>query len=138
MCSSDLAALDRLDFIADTFLSVGAPVQHAAAQWLSRRAEIQACIRQRTRENLETLQGLPAASPVRLLDVEGGWNATLEIPRLMSEEDWTLSLLDEENVLVHPGYFFDFPREAFLVLSLLPPPDRFREGLGRILARMHA
>ncbi len=130
------AAIDRLDFVADTYLSVGAPVQHAAAAWLARRDELQRQILARTRENLAGLAARTAGSACRLLDVEGGWYATIEIPRLMSEEEWTLLLLDEENVHVHPGYFFDFPREAWLVLSLLPAPGIFAEAVDRLLGRM--
>ena len=130
-------AIERLDFIADTFLSVGAPVSHAAPHWMKLRADIQRQIRERTRNNLNLLAERTDNSPCRLLTAEGGWYATLEIPRHHSEEDWMLLLLEEDDVLVHPGYFFDFPREAFLVLSLLPQPETFREGVNRILARMH-
>ncbi|MDX2032549.1 MAG: pyridoxal phosphate-dependent aminotransferase [Blastocatellia bacterium] len=129
-------ALERLDFVADTYLSVGAPVQYAAPRWLPLRAALQAQIRERTRENLGRLAALVRESPARLLDVEGGWYATIEIPRLMPEEEWVLLLLEDENVLAHPGYFFDFPREACLVLSLLPAPALFDEAIERILQRL--
>ncbi len=76
-------------------------------------------------------------SPVRLLRAEGGWYATLEIPRHVSEEELVLQLLAEDDVLVHPGYFFDFPHEAFLVLSLLPRPEDFREAVERLLGRIN-
>jgi hypothetical protein len=69
-----------------------------------------------------------------LLATEGGWYAILEAPRIQSEEDWVLNLLVEDNVLVQPGFFFDFEREAFLVISLLTREDVFREGIRRILA----
>lgn len=130
-------ALERLDFVADTFLSVSAPVQYAATRWLPMRAGLQAQLTARTRENLRRLAALVRESPCRLLDVEGGWYATIEIPRLMSEEEWVLMLLEEENVLTHPGYFFDFPREAYLVLSLLPESAMFNEAIERILSRLH-
>ena len=75
-------------------------------------------------------------SPFRLLSVEGGWYATLELPRQFTEEEWAIALLEKDDVLAHPGYFFDFSREAFLVLSLLPRAEKFREGVNRILARV--
>ncbi len=130
-------AIERLDFVADTFLSVGAPASHAAPRWLQLRSQMQEQILERTRRNLKWLSERTDDSPCRLLAAEGGWYATIEIPRYHSEEEWMLRLLEEDNVLVHPGYFFDFPREAFLVLSLLPQPGTFSEGVNRILARMH-
>ncbi len=129
-------AEERLELIADTFLSVGAPVQHAAAQWLQLRAGIQQQISARTRANLEWLAALVAGSPCRLLTVEGGWYATLEVPRHSSEEELVLRLLAEDDVLVHPGYFFDFAREAYLVLSLLTPPEVFRVAAQRLFQRV--
>jgi aspartate/methionine/tyrosine aminotransferase len=125
-----------LDFIADTFLSVGAPVQHAAPRWLSERPQIQEPIRTRTRANLNWLEERTRDSSCRLLTAEGGWYATLELPRYHSEEDWMLRVLEEDDVLVHPGYFFDFPREAFLVLSLLADEGIFQEAASRLLARV--
>jgi alanine-synthesizing transaminase len=129
-------AEERLELIADTFLSVGAPVQHAAAQWLTLRADLQQQISTRTAANLEWLVALVEGSPCRLLTVEGGWYATLEVPRHVSEEELILRLLAEDDVLVHPGYFFDFPREAFLVLSLLTPPAVFRTAAQRLFERV--
>jgi alanine-synthesizing transaminase len=127
-------AIERLDLIADTYLSIGAPVQHAAPDWLKTRSEIQEQIVERAHINLQSLQ--QAESSFRLLRVEGGWYAALEIPRYLPEEEWVLQLLERDDVLVHPGYFFDFPREAFLVLSLLPEPDVYREAVRRIVARI--
>lgn len=129
-------AEERLDLIADTYLSVSAPVQHAAPAWLQLRAGLQQQIIERVRGNLEHLAQLTADSPCRLLKVEGGWYAVLEVPRHVSEEELVLTLLAEDEVLVHPGYFFDFEQEAFLVLSLLPPPEIFREALSRLLVRV--
>ncbi len=125
----------RLELIADTFLSVNTPVQWAAPQWLLWRTALQRQILARVQTNLVWLAQAVENSACRLLQVEGGWSATLEIPRHSSEEELVLQLLAEDNVLVHPGYFFDFPREAFLVLSLLPEPENFRAALGKILAR---
>jgi aspartate/methionine/tyrosine aminotransferase len=72
----------------------------------------------------------------RVLDVEGGWYAILEVPRTRSEEEWCAELLDRDGVLVQPGFFYDFESEAFLVVSLLPPEEVFREGVGRLLVRV--
>jgi alanine-synthesizing transaminase len=127
-------AIERLDLIADTYLSVGAPVQHAAPHWLKLRSEIQEQIVERAHINLQSLR--QAESSFRLLRVEGGWYAVLEIPRYLPEEEWVLQLLEKDDVLVHPGYFFDFPHEAYLILSLLPEPDVFREAVRRIVARI--
>lgn len=129
-------AIERLDLIADTFLSVGAPVQHAAPHWFKLRAELQQQILHRVQSNHDWLAAKVENSSVRLLKAEGGWYATLEVPRHVSEEELVLQLLAEDDVLVHPGYFFDFPREAFLVLSLLPKPEDFHEAVERLLARL--
>jgi aspartate/methionine/tyrosine aminotransferase len=127
-------ALSRLEVVADAFLSVGTPVQVAAPSLLARRAELQAPIQARLRENGETLRSrLAVSSPARLLEPEGGWYAVLRVPATHPEEIQVARLLEQSNVLVHPGYFFDFPTEAYLVLSLLPPPPLFALGLGRIL-----
>jgi len=130
-------ALDGLDWIADTFLSVGTPVQLALPELLRAGGEVRAKIMERTRANLALLQGLLAvSSPVHVLNVEGGWNATLQVPKTISEEQWALDLLARDDVLVQPGFFYDFESEAFLVLSLMTPTDVFREGVQRILARI--
>jgi len=129
-------AVERLDFIADTFLSVSAPVQHSARAWLRLRQPMQSQILDRVRGNLNWLADVTEESPLRLLSVEGGWYATLEAPRQFTEEEWAMALLEKDDVLAHPGYFFDFPREAFLILSLLPRAEIFREAVSRILARV--
>ena len=90
----------------------------------------------RARANLECLMKLTTGSPFRLLHVEGGWYATLEAPRIYSEEDLVLLFLEKDDVMVHPGYFFDFPREAFLVVSLLPKTEMFTEAINRLCERM--
>lgn len=129
------AALDGLEWIADTYLSVSTPVQLALPRLLTAARPVQEQIRAQTRSNLEHLrqQLLAAPSPCRSLAVEGGWYTILEIPRIRTEEDWVLHLLAEKDVLVQPGFFYDFECEAFLVLSLLTPPAIFAEGLRRIL-----
>lgn len=125
-------AIERLDLIADTFLSVGAPVQHALPNWFTHRTRLQSGILDRVRTNLEFLANHPNLEPNRLLRYEGGWYATLEIPRYIPEEELILRLLDQDDILIHPGYFFDFEREAFLVLSLLPEPQIFTTALQRL------
>jgi alanine-synthesizing transaminase len=131
------AAFSRLELIADTYLSVGTPVQWAARRLLACRGAIQEQILDRVRANRTFLANrVGTDSPWRLLDTEGGWNAVLEAPRIHSEEEWTLELLAHENVVVQPGFFFDFEREAFLVVSLLTPGEIFREGVDRILTRV--
>ena len=130
------AAETRLELIADTFLSVNTPVQLAVPGWLQMREQVQRHIRARVQANLTYLTTSAAASACRLLKLEGGWSATLEIPRHRSEEELMLALLADENVLVHPGYFFDFAREAYLVLSLLPPPVFFQAAVDRLFTRL--
>jgi aspartate/methionine/tyrosine aminotransferase len=130
-------ALGRLEFLADGYLSVGAPVQCAASRLLALGARNQERLRARVHANLAALaEALPAASACRMVRADGGWCAVVQVPAILPEEELTLSLLEKDGVLVHPGYFFDFPREAFLVLSLLPEPPRFAAGLQRILSRL--
>jgi alanine-synthesizing transaminase len=129
-------AIERLELIADTYLSVGTPVQWAAAPLLALRESIQGQILQRVRGNLAYLGSqIGPDSPWRVLEPEGGWYAVIQAPRIHTEEDWVLTLLDEDHVLIQPGFFFDFESEAFLVASLLTPPEIFQEGIRRILAR---
>ena len=125
-------ALARLELVADTFLSVGMPVQRAAPAILARAADLRQPIRLRTAENLGTLRRGLAGSAASVLDVEGGWSAIVQVPSTRSEEEWALRLLQRDRILVHPGYFFDFDREAFLVVSLLPLPDVFAEATARL------
>jgi len=128
------AALERLEVVADTFLSVSTPVQRALPSLLARRESLQKPIRERVAANLRALRArLRADSPISLLEPEGGWYAVLRIPATLPEAERVERLLAEHGVLVHPGYFFDFAREAYLVLSLLPPPSTFDEGVARIM-----
>jgi alanine-synthesizing transaminase len=128
-------ALARLEVVADTYLSVSTPVQVAAPRLLARREELQAPIRARVRSNLGALSAaVGPGCPATVLAPEGGWSAVLRIPATLTEEERVTRLLEERDVLVHPGYFFDFPTEAYLVLSLLPAPGDFAEGIARVLA----
>ena len=126
-------ALGRLELLADTYLSVGTPVQRAAPGLLARAEELRAPIVARVAANLGTLRRLARGGSATVLRGGGGWSAVLRIPATMPEEERVLSLLEREDVLVHPGYFFDFPREAYLVLSLLPRREEFEEAVARIL-----
>jgi len=132
-------AREKLDWIADTYLSVSTPVQQAAPRLLELGKRMQAQIAVRTRANWAWIESaISTDSPCRLLALEGGWYATLQVPRIRREEEWALELLEKDDVLVQPGYFYDFESEAFLVLSLLTKPEIFREGCGRLLARVDA
>jgi len=127
------AALDRLEVIADTFLSMNAPVQRAIPAWLSGRHDIQRQIRERVATNLAELDRRLAPYPaLRRLKCEGGWYAVLRIPALGPDEETVRSLLDH-GVWVHPGHFFGFPASGWLVLSLLAPVYEFETGAGVLL-----
>jgi aspartate/methionine/tyrosine aminotransferase len=128
------AALDGLELIADTFLSVGTPVQVAAPELLRRGAVIRDAIHARVRANLAAARRLEARHQAcNLLPVEGGWSAVVRVPATRGEEALVLDLLTETGILVHPGYFFDFEHEAFLVFSLLVPEDVFADAFDRTL-----
>jgi alanine-synthesizing transaminase len=124
----------RLEIIADTFLSMNTPVQLAAAVLLDQRRQIQPILLDRLRSNLAELDRQLASHPscTRLL-VEGGWYVVLRVPALGSDEDLAIRLLREAGVSVHPGHFYDFPSEGYLVLSLITEPADFREGIARVL-----
>jgi alanine-synthesizing transaminase len=128
------AALDGLELIADTFLSVGTPVQMAAPLLLERGGAVRAAIHARVRANLEAARRAVAAHPsCTLLPVEGGWSAVVRVPATRGEEALVLELLSRERILAHPGYFFDFEHEAFLVVSLLVPEPIFAGAFERTL-----
>jgi aspartate/methionine/tyrosine aminotransferase len=129
--ANDEAAFHRLELIADTYLSAGTPVQVAASRLLKAGEQVRTQIRYRTARNLELLQ--TRMNSVR--HVEGGWYAVVQVPRLLTEEEWVLALLSEKNVLVQPGFFYDFASEAFLIVSLLTPPAMLEEGLSKILEK---
>jgi hypothetical protein len=130
-------ARGRLEVVSDTYLSVGTPVQVSAARLLARRSELQAPIADRVRSNLGVLRSLVTdPCPATLLSVEGGWSAVIQVPATRSEDDWVALLLERDRVLAHPGYFYDFPGEAFLVVSLLTEPGAFRDGASRLVERV--
>jgi aspartate/methionine/tyrosine aminotransferase len=130
-------AVQRLELIADTYLSVGTPVQSALARLLDAGAALREQIMDRLRENMAFLKAAMIKAPAtRVLEVEGGWYATLHVPRTRSEEEWCLEILDQENVIVQPGFFYDFESEAFLVISLLTQSAIFHDGVARLLQRL--
>jgi alanine-synthesizing transaminase len=124
----------RLEIIADTFLSLNAPVQLAASVMLDQRKQIQPILLDRLRVNLAELDRQLVGRPscTRLL-VEGGWYVVLRVPALGSDEDLAIRLLREARVSIHPGHFYDFPTEGYLVLSLITEPAAFGEGVARLL-----
>jgi hypothetical protein len=129
-------ALAAYEVIADTYLSVSTPVQAAAADLIERGTAIRSQILARVQRNLESLRELAIAHPsVTVLRVEGGWSAVAQVPQLRAEEALVLELLEKDDVLVHPGYFFDFDREAFVVVSLLVEPATFDQAVTRLLPR---
>jgi alanine-synthesizing transaminase len=125
-------ARERLELLLDTYLSVGTPVQCALPELLDIGEGIQEDIRFRTAQNLKALQNLLESSPACCLHCEGGWSAIIQLPRKLSEEEWITQLLNEQNVVVQPGYFFDMTSEAYVVVSLITPPEEFLEGIRRV------
>jgi alanine-synthesizing transaminase len=126
-------SLERLEWIADTYLSVSTPVQLALPRLLELSGGIRTQIRDRTAANLTWLKERVEGSPLSVLNTEGGWSAILQVPRTRSEEEWAITLLGERDVLIQPGFFYDFESEAFLVVSLLTEAGTFAEGVDRIL-----
>ena len=127
-------ARERLEFIADAYLSVGAPVQHAAAALLGLRGVVQRQIRARIAANESLLRERCARVPdLRVLEREGGWYAVLELSESIDEEAFCVRLLEQHGVLVHPGFFFDFARSGVLVVSLLAQPADLAEGIARVI-----
>jgi alanine-synthesizing transaminase len=130
-------SLERLELICDTYLSVSTPVQLAAAELIERGAAIRAQISARTRTNYRRLKDAGASVPAcYVLTAGGGWSAVIQVPTLCSEEELMLTMLTTDGVLAHPGYFFDFPRESFVIVSLLVTEAAFAAGIERLFARV--
>ena len=133
--SSRIEAIRRLEIIADTFLSMNAPVQHAMSSWLSGRHQIQQQVRDRVQQNLQTLDAaLAVQHALTRLVPEGGWYATLRTPSVMTGEALAIQLLETRGVAVLPGAFFGFSEENRIVVSLLPEPKIFAQGIAGIIA----
>ena len=128
------AALARLEVIADTFLSMSAPVQLATPALLEQRNVVQPLLLDRLRTNLEEMdRQLAGQKSCQRLAVEGGWYSILRVPVTQPDEDLAIALLREASVLVHPGHFYDFASDGYLVFSLITQPEIFREGMERVL-----
>jgi alanine-synthesizing transaminase len=124
------------EVVADAYLSVSTPVQIAAPALCDAAIDVRRQIQRRLRLNLHALRTAAASYPAtRVLPVEGGWSAVIQLPATQSEEALVLTLLNDDHVIVHPGYFFDFDRESFVVVSLLVEPAVFERGIARLLAR---
>ena len=132
-------ALDRLELICDTYLSVSTPVQVAARSLLERGAAVRQQILDRLRVNDAALRAIMARSGgATVLPADGGWSLVIRVPATRSEEALVMELVERDGVVVHPGYFFDFPHEAFLVVSLLPEPGVFARGVQLVQDRIDA
>ncbi len=128
-------ALERLEVIADTYLSPNAPVQLATPAFLQQRHGFQKQVMERMRKNLAELdRRLAGQKTCSRLEVESGWYAVLRVPATGSDEDLAIELLTNDDVYVHPGHFFDFGAEGFLVVSLLAREEEFAKGIGRVLS----
>jgi alanine-synthesizing transaminase len=129
-------ALERLEVIADTFLSMNAPIQLALPALLELREPFQRQVLGRVRRNLAELDRQLAERPAcERLRVEGGWYAVLRVPVTRTDEELAIQLLESKDVYVHPGHFYDFPREGHLVVSLIGSETEFAEGIGRLLSQ---
>jgi alanine-synthesizing transaminase len=129
-------AMQRLDIIADTYLSLNAPIQLAAPVLLEQRKTIQPQLMNRVRANLTELdRQLAMQKSCTRLVIQGGWYAVLRIPVIRSDEDFAIELLQRSGVLVHPGHFYDFPGDGHLILSLIAVQKEFRSGIAAVLER---
>jgi len=127
-------AMASLEIIADTYLSLNAPVQHALPALLAERRAIQPQIMARVEANLRGLdEQLARQKSISRLEVEGGWYATLRVPAVQSDEELAIRLIEERSVAVHPGHFYEFADDGYLVLSLLTPKQEFAEGVARLI-----
>lgn len=131
--TSNREAIAALELLADNFLSVATPVQAALPDLLRIGARIRDAIRARTRVSLDALRQALADKPsAQLLEPEGGWTAVVRVPATATDEDFALDALERHGVVVQPGYFFDFDRDGYFVVSLLTDPEILREGITKI------
>jgi alanine-synthesizing transaminase len=127
-------ALARMEMIADTYLSLNAPVQLAAPVLLEQRRTVQPVLLDRLRVNLAALDHQISEHPaVTRLQAEGGWNAVIRVPAVQNDEELAIDLVRKVGVIVHPGHFYDFAADGYLVVSLIVDPADFREGVSRVL-----
>jgi len=128
-------ALDRLEVIADTYLSMSAPVQHAISKFLELRHEFQQQLMSRVRGNLAELnRQLATRKACSRLEIEGGWYAVLRVPATRTDEEVALELLEKKDIYVHPGHFYDVPTDGYLIVSLIAPEQEFAEGIKRLVS----
>ena len=128
-------ALERLEVIADTYLSMNAPIQHAIPEFLQQRHEFQRQLMSRVRGNLAELdRQLATQKACGRREIEGGWYAVLRVPTTRTDEEVALDLLEKEGVYVHPGHFYDFPADAYLIVSLIGSEQEFGEGIRRLVS----
>jgi|SRR5579862_2424272 len=133
------AAMGRLEVIADTYLSMNAPIQWAVPALLEQRKDIKRQLLARVRANLAELdRQLATQKACERLTVEGGWYAVLRVPVTRSDEDLAIELVREKRVLVHPGHFYDFPSDGYLVLSLIAVEEEFRAGIGNVFVHLNS
>ena len=127
----------RLEIICDAYLSVSTPVQVAAPTLMAAGGAVRDQILERITQNDRALRTAALGHPaVEVLETQAGWSTVIRVPSTRPEEDLVIELIDDDGVIVHPGFFFDFPHEAFVVVSLLPEPQTFAEGIGRLLERV--
>jgi alanine-synthesizing transaminase len=128
-------ALERLEVIADTYLSMNAPIQHAIPEFLQQRHEFQRQLMSRVLGNLAELdRQLATQKACSRLEIEGGWYAVLRVPATRTDEEVALDLLEKEGVYVHPGHFYDFPADGYLIVSLIGSEQEFGEGIRRLVS----
>ena len=133
------AAMGRLEVIADTYLSMNAPVQWAVPALLEQRKDIQRQLLERVHANLAELdRKLAGQKACERLSVEGGWYAVLRVPVTRSDEELAIALVRERAVVVHPGHFYDFSSDGYLVLSLITVEGEFAEGIGAVLDELNS
>ena len=130
-----LEAMRRLEVIADTYLSASAPIQHALPELMRLGSNLRKQLRERIAHNLADLdRKLGQQKDIQRLAVQGGWYAVLRVPAVQSDEELALRLFEEQGIVIHPGHFYDFPQEGYLIVSLITPMDEFREAMAKLLA----
>jgi alanine-synthesizing transaminase len=127
-------AMARLEVIADTYLSVNAPMQHALAKLLEIGGGLRRKLQQRIAQNLAELdRQLSQQKTCQRLAVQAGWYAVLRVPAVGSDEELAIRLLETEGIVVYPGHFYDFAKEGYLVVSLIASTDHFCQGVEKLL-----
>jgi alanine-synthesizing transaminase len=131
------AAVEKMEIIADTYLSVNTPIQTAFPEIMKLKTGIQKQILARLNQNKKTLFEIIQNHPsCEYLKSEGGWYALLKVPKIRTDDEWTLTFLKHDDVLIHPGHFYNFDQEGYLVISLLGKNDDLDSGLNKIFSRI--